>query len=309
MPSIVTITFNPCVDISSTIDGLVPEKKMRCGTLVYEAGGGGINVARAIKKLGGTPLAIYLAGGTSGSNLKSLLAAESLDGMCIDTGVNTRVNVMMVDKATTLQYRFITTGNPIEEKYYEQCLQSLEALNDVKYIVVSGSLQPGLPQDIFSRLAVIAEQKKAKLVIDVPTEAMKAYPIKGAYLLKPNLNELSMLSGKEELEGDDISKAAKIIIEKDICEVVVVSMGPAGALLVTKDLSERFITPAVKIKTTVGAGDSMVAGIVMSLAQNKSLTESVRFGVACGTAATLIGGTQLFKIEDVERLYTAIRTL
>src|SRR6478735_7744542 len=111
MPSIVTITFNPCVDISSTIDGLVPEKKMRCGTLVYEAGGGGINVARAIKKLGGTPLAIYLAGGTSGATLQSLLEKESLDTILIDTGIKTRVNVTMVDKASTLQYRFITAGN------------------------------------------------------------------------------------------------------------------------------------------------------------------------------------------------------
>jgi 6-phosphofructokinase 2 len=309
MPSIVTVTFNPCVDISSSVDALLPEKKMRCSTLIYEAGGGGINVARAIKKLGGQALAIYLAGGNSGANLQSLLAAESLDTMFIDTGVNTRVNVMMVDKATTLQYRFITTGNPINEKYCDQCLRALEELSDIRYIVVSGSLQPGLPHDIFERLAAIAKQKNAKLIIDVPTEAMKSCPIKGAYLLKPNLNELSMLAGKEELQEDEIVNAAKIIIEKNICEAVVVSLGPAGALLVTKDINERFITPTVKIKTTVGAGDSMVAGIVMSLAQNKNIKEAVRFGVACGTAATLNEGTQLCKLDDVQRLYTAIRTL
>src|SRR6187401_300502 len=134
MPSIVTITFNPCVDISSSIDVLQPEKKMRCAPLVYEAGGGGINVARAIKKLGGDVLAIYLAGGDTGATLQTLLDAESLDTVVIDTGVKTRVNVMMVDKSSTLQYRFVTAGNPINEASLEQCIRTLEELEDVEYI-------------------------------------------------------------------------------------------------------------------------------------------------------------------------------
>ena len=309
MPSIVTITFNPCVDISSSIDVLQPEKKMRCAPLVYEAGGGGINVARAIKKLGGDVLAIYLAGGDTGATLQTLLDAESLDTVVIDTGVKTRVNVMMVDKSSTLQYRFVTAGNPINETSLEQCIRTLEELQDVEYIVMSGSLQAGLPVDLFERLSAIAKQKKARLIIDIPTDAMKAYPIKGVYLLKPNLNELSMLAGKEELQGDEIEDAARIIISKNVCEVVVVSMGPAGALLVTKDITQRYITPTVKIKTTVGAGDSMVAGIVSYLAANKDLKDAVRFGVACGTATTLNEGTQLFKIEDTEKMYQAIKTL
>ena len=309
MPSIVTITFNPCVDISSSVDALLPEKKMRCAPLVYEAGGGGINVARGIKKLGGNALAIYLAGGNNGATLQSLLEAESLDTVLIDTGINTRVNVTMVDKSSTLQYRFITAGNPINEISLEQCIQALEELSNVEYIVVSGSLQAGLPHDLFERLSAISKQKNAKLIIDAPTEVLKTYPIKGAYLLKPNLNELSMLAGKEELQDEEIVDVAKIIISRNVCEVVVISMGPAGALLVTKDITERFITPTVKTKTTVGAGDSMVAGIVMYLASNKDLKEAVRFGVACGTAATLNEGTQLFKIEDAEKIYRTIRTL
>ena len=309
MPSIVTITFNPCVDISSSVDTLVPEKKMRCAPSVYEAGGGGINVARGIKKLGGNALAIYLAGGNNGATLQSLLKAESLDTVLIDTGINTRTNVSMVDKSSTLQYRFVTAGTPINEATLEECIRALEGLSDVEYIVVSGSLQTGLPHNIFERLSAIAKQKHAKLIIDIPTEALKTYPIKGAYLLKPNLNELSMLAGKEELQEDEIEDVARIIISRNVCEVIVISMGSAGALLVTKDITERFITPTVKAKTTVGAGDSMIAGIVMYLAANKNIKEAVRFGVACGTAATLNEGTQLFKIEDAERMYRAIRTL
>jgi 6-phosphofructokinase 2 len=303
MPSIVTITLNPCVDISSSVDAFKPEKKLRCAPLVYEAGGGGINVARAIKKLGGEALAIYLAGGNAGATLQSLLATESLNSMSIDTGVNTRVNVMMIDKATALQYRFVTTGSPIDESYCEQCIEALEKLDGVKYIVVSGSLQPGLPLDIFERFSAVAKQKQAKLIIDAPTDVMKVYPIKGIYLLKPNLLELSMLVGKEELEGDEVTNAARAIIAKNICEVVVVSMGAAGALLVTKDFVQRFIAPPVKVKTTVGAGDSMVAGIVLYLSKDNDIKEAVRFGIASGTAATLNEGTQLCRLEDAERLY------
>jgi len=309
MPSIVTITLNPCVDISSSIDALKPEKKLRCAPLVFEAGGGGINVARAIKKLGGEALAIYLAGGNAGANLQSLLAAENLDTMLIDTAVNTRVNVTIVDKATAQQYRFVTAGNAISDVYFEQCIEALQKLEGLQFIVVSGSLQPGLPHFIFERFSAIAKEKHARLIIDVPTDTMKTYPIKGAYLLKPNLHELSMLAGKEELQGDEVVKAARSIIAKDICEVVVVSMGAGGALLVTKDISQRFIAPLVKVKTTVGAGDSMVAGIVLYLSKGKDIKEAVRFGIASGTAATLNQGTQLCKLEDAERLYQEMQNM
>lgn len=307
MPAIVTITFNPCIDKSSTVDVLQPDKKLRCTPFINEAGGGGINVARAVKKLGSDALAIYLAGGYTGIVLQSLLTAESINAVVIDTGVDTRENIMIVDKATNLQYRFITPGNPIKEIHWKQCLQALEKLSDVEYIVASGSLQPGLPQDIFERLSTIAKQKQAKLIIDIPAETLQAYPVKGAYLLKPNLNELSILAGKEELHGDEITSASKNIILKNICEVVIVSMGAAGALLVTKDIAEQFMAPPVKRKSTVGAGDSMLAGMVMYLSAKKDIREAVRFGVACGTAATLNEGTQLCSVADAEKLYRVMQ--
>jgi 6-phosphofructokinase 2 len=164
-------------------------------------------------------------------------------------------------------------------------------------------MQAGYPEDIFERLAAIAKKKGAKLIIDIPGETLKAYPVRDAFLLKPNLNELSVLAGKEELHGNEITDAAKDIISKNISEVVIVSMGAAGALLVTKDITEQFMAPPVKRKSTVGAGDSMVAGIVLRLSAHKDMKEAVRFGVACGTAATMKEGTQLCNLKDVEKLY------
>jgi 6-phosphofructokinase 2 len=306
--SIVTITFNPCIDKSSFVDALLPDKKLRCSAFKNEAGGGGINVAKAVKKLGGNALAVYLAGGYTGIVLQNLLKAESIDSILIDTGVDTRENIMIVDKATNLQYRFITPGIAVKEIYWKECLEALKKLNGVEFIVVSGSMQPGFPQDIFERISAIARQKNAKLIIDIPAETLQAHPVKAAYILKPNLNELSMLAGKEELHGDEITGAAREIILSNICEVVIVSMGAAGALLVTKDISEQFMAPPVKRKSTVGAGDSMLAGIVMYLSAKKEIKEAVQFGVACGTAATLNEGTQLCNFADAEKLYQVMQS-
>jgi 6-phosphofructokinase 2 len=303
MSGIVTITFNPCIDKSSYVDALQPDKKLRCTAFKNEAGGGGINVAKAVKRLGGDALAIYLAGGYTGIILQNSLKAESIKSIVIDTGVDTRENIMIVDKATNLQYRFITPGNALTEKHWRQCLEALEMLTGVEFIIVSGSMQTGFPQDIFERISVIAQYKNAKLIIDIPAETLQAYPVKNSYLLKPNLNELSMLAGKEELHGDEITSAARKIIADNICEVVIVSMGAAGALLVTKDIAEQFMAPPVKRKSTVGAGDSMLAGIVMYLSTQKEIRDAVRFGVACGTAATLNEGTQLCNKADADKLY------
>lgn len=307
MASIITVTFNPCIDKSSSVDKLLPDKKLRCESFKNEAGGGGINVARAVKKLGGEPLAVYLAGGYTGILLENLLKAESVKTMMIDTGIDTRENIMIVDKATNLQYRFITPGCTVEECHWQRILTCLEDLHPIDYMVVSGSMQPGFPKDIFERIAGIAKQKHAKLIIDIPAETLNAYPVKNAFILKPNLNELSMLAGCEELQGDEIAAAARSIIEKNICEALVVSLGAAGALLVTSDITEQFMAPPVKRKSTVGAGDSMLGGVVMYLSAGKSIREAVRYGVACGTAATLNEGTQLCRLSDATSLYKVMQ--
>ena len=307
MPAIITVTFNPAIDKSTSVPVLIPEKKLKCALPVYEPGGGGINVARAIKKLGGEATAIYLAGGCTGKTFTQLLTDESVDSIVTATKESTRENLIVLDTASNLQYRFGMPGQEISEPEWQQCLQSIEQITDVEYIVASGSLSPGIPTDIFARIALIARKKNARLIVDTSGEALKEAVAAGVYLIKPNLGELSMLLGKEELNIELVDDAAKEVIEKGNCEVVVVSMGPAGAMLVTKELALQIMPPAVKRKSTVGAGDSMVAGIVLSLTRNKSLTEAVQYGVACGTAATMNPGTELCKKEDAEHLYKLIK--
>ena len=307
MSAIITVTFNPAIDKSTSVPVLIPEKKLNCALPVYEPGGGGINVARAIKKLGREATAVYLAGGYSGKTFTQLLTDELVDSIVTETRESTRENLIVLETASNQQYRFGMPGPTIRELEWQDCLKSIENTMEVGYIVASGSLPQGIPTDIFARIAFIARKKNARLIVDTSGEALKEAVAAGVYLIKPNLGELSMLLGKEELNIELVDDAAKEVIEKGNCEVVVVSMGPAGAMLVTKELVLQIMPPAVKRKSTVGAGDSMVAGIALSLTRNKSLTEAVQYGVACGTAATMNPGTELCRKEDAEHLYKLIQ--
>ena len=119
---------------------------------------------------------------------------------------------------------------------------------------------------------------------------------------------MSTLLGKEHLHIKVVEDAGREVINKGNCEVVVVSMGAAGAILVTKEMALQIMPPVVKRKSTVGAGDSMVAGLTLTLSRNKSLTEAVQYGVACGTAATMNPETELCKADDVEKLYQQMQS-
>ena len=301
-----TVTFNPCVDKTTSIPALKPEKKLRCTAPTFEPGGGGINVARAITKLGGEALAVYPAGGYSGKFLKELMMSENVASSIVETRSHTRENLIVLDKSTNQQYRFGMPGSSILEEEWQQILKIIET-SEAEFIIASGSLPPGVPVDILGRLASIAKNKKAKMIVDTSGEALKEAVEVGVYLLKPNLGELSSLVGKEEVTHEVIDDIARQIIDKGNCEAIVVSLGAAGARLITKAESFQAIPPVVKRLSTVGAGDSMVAGLVLSISKGKDLKEALQYGVAAGTAATINPGTQLCKLEDVERLFNIIR--
>lgn len=307
MSKIITVTLNPAIDKSTTVPVLVPEKKLKCTHPVFEPGGGGINVARAIKKLGGTATAIYLAGGYTGKFFTQLLEREQIDSAVIEIAKHTRENLIVLDSASNLQYRFGMPGPVVEEDEWKKLLSLLEQMNDISYLVASGSIPSGVPADIFARIAFIAKKKKARCIIDTSGEALKLAAAEAVYLLKPNLGELASLVDADEIEISLVDDVAGKLVADGKCEVVVVSMGAAGAMLVTKDNVYRITAPVVKRISTVGAGDSMVAGMVMGLTKHMGIADAARYGVACGTAATINPGTELCRLADVERLFPQIQ--
>lgn len=302
---ILTITLNPCIDKSSSVDQLQPETKLRCAEVTNEPGGGGINVSKALKKLETASVALFPSGGHNGNMLCSLLQEEEIEFHAVDTKVETRENWIVLDTTKNDQYRFTFPGRQVEEETIITLIDQIRNFSPA-YVVASGSLPPGLPDYFYGLIVKQAKSIGAKAIIDTSGPALQALKGKGAFLIKPNLAELCKMLNTEQLSGNEIDDAAQQAVMDGYAELIAVSMGPDGAWLVSKDEKHFAAAPKVKKRSTVGAGDSMVAGITFMLQQNKLLKEVIEFGVACGSAATMNEGTQLFKKEDAERLFATM---
>lgn len=304
MKNIYTLTLSPALDKSTSVENVVPEHKLRCAEAKFEPGGGGINVSRAIKKVGGDSVAVYTKGGPTGDLLQKLLNLEHINQVPVECKNWTRENFVVVETSSNQQFRFGMPGPPLLEEEWKQCLEILASPSrKIDYIVASGSMPEGIPTDFYARLSVIAKQKNAKLILDSSGDSLKAALKEGIYLLKPNTKELGELVGYELNNIKEQEEAAKQIIKTGKIEILVVSMGPSGAMIVSEEGIFHVSAPSVKKRSTVGAGDSMVAGLVLSLSQGKSTLDALRYGIACGTAATMNTGTELCRKEDVEELY------
>ena len=166
MSSIITLTLSPCIDKSASVPLLIPEKKLKCGAPRLEPGGGGLNVARAIKKLGGEAIAIFPAGGYTGKFLNHLMANENIPSIVIETKNETRENVIITETTTNNQYRFGMPGAELDEGEWRECLKKVQDIKQAEFIVFSGSLPPGVPPAIFRELSTIARDKQSKLIVD-----------------------------------------------------------------------------------------------------------------------------------------------
>ncbi|TCJ13292.1 1-phosphofructokinase family hexose kinase [Flaviaesturariibacter flavus] len=305
---ILTVTFNPAIDKSTSIDRLVPDKKLRGDRLVSEPGGGGINVSKALQELGAPAKALFLSGGVNGAVLERLLNERGLPFEAVPAKGETRESFTVLERGTNAQYRFVLPGDPYDEADGAALFRALEAAPRPEFVVASGSLPPGAPDDLYAQLAAHCRRIGARLVVDTSGVPLQRAVDTGVFLIKPNLSELCALTGRTHLELHEVDDAAREVLGRGGCSALIVSMGPSGALAVTSEGEWRIPAPVVRKQSTVGAGDSMIAGICHALLQGRPLPDAARFGVACGTAATMNPGSQLFKKEDAERLYEWIRT-
>lgn len=303
---IVTLTFNPALDKSTEASHVVPESKIRCIPPTYQPGGGGVNISRAIKKMGGDSLAIYTKGGRSGELYKELLAQDGINQIAINCASPTRENFIVVEKNTNNQFRFGMPGESMQQEEIDDFLTEIENLEGCEYLIASGSLPKNVPVDIYATIGEIAKRKGIKYIVDSSEEALLKAFEEGVLLAKPNIKELRQIIGRDLETIEEQEEAAKQLIDEGKADILVVSLGPAGAFVVTKEKAFNIHAPAVRKRSTVGAGDSMVAGIILKLSQGASIEEATMYGVASGSAATLNSGTDLCKVDDVERLYEYI---
>lgn len=303
MQQITTITVNPALDVNSSIGKVVADEKMRCSRPSRAPGGGGVNVGRVIRRLGGDATVVYTKGGLAGALYSRLLAAEEVNQHPIEIEEETRENYMIRETSTSDLYRFGMPGPELREAEWQSVLDYARQLAKGGFLVASGSLPPGVPDDFYGRLADIARQRERKLVLDTSGPPLQKALEAGVYLVKPNLKELGSLTDLSLDDREGRRRAVRDVFDRYKMEILVLSLGAEGALLCTDGELKHLPAPDVEKNSAVGAGDSMVAGIVFQLAQGEPLPEAVSFGIACGAAAIQTPGTELMEAEEARRLF------
>jgi len=308
VPDIVTLTINPAIDIFVNVGHVEPTRKMRCSAPKRDPGGGGINVARAARQLGSDVAAIYPIGGAIGKLLQRLVEREGIDSLVTPSHAETRENFTAYEKETGDQYRFVLPGSPLHPAEWEACLNQLASLPaKPQFVVASGSVPPGVPADFFARVVRHAKRLGAKTVIDTSGAALKAALDEGVTLIKPNLAELVELVGAPLDSDADRIAACRRLAADGRAQVIALTLGEQGALLVTATQAWRAQPMAIEVVSTVGAGDSFLGGLVAALTAGKPMGEAFRVAVAAGSAAVLTPGTELCREADVKRLLPQVK--
>ena len=303
MARILTLTMNPAIDVSTSVDRVAPTRKLRCALARRDPGGGGINVARVVRRLGARATAVYPTGGVIGELLRRLVDAEDVDSVTVPVREETREDFTALETSTGDQFRFVLEGPHLSGAEWMACLEAVAAQTQrPDLIVVSGSLPPGVPDDFYARVAEIARAWDVRLALDCAGPALKAALEHGVYLVKPNLGELAELVGARLADMPSRIAACRSLIAAGRAEAVALTLGADGALLVTADRAWRAAAPPIEAVSAVGAGDSFLGGMAWALASGRPLDEAFRYGMAAGSGAVLSPGTELCHAADVWRL-------
>jgi 6-phosphofructokinase 2 len=305
-PRIVTLTLNPAVDIACDARAVVPVRKVHTFAETYDAGGGGVNVARVLHELGADVTAIVLAGGVTGRLVVELLAEEGVRCHPVPIADRTRICTTVHDHAGRQEYRFVAEGPQVSPAELEAGLAAV-ASEPAEWLVASGSLPRGVEVDSYVRVAKLAAQNGGKFVLDTSGAPLQAALGHGIALIKPSLGEFETLMGRNLPRASEQNAAALQLVRAGAADRVAVSLGHRGALLATQDGVWRQPAPDVHAVGAVGAGDSFLAALILALARGSDARDALAWGSAAGAAAVMRTGTAHPKREDVEELYLRMR--
>lgn len=306
--NILTVTLNPALDISTATSRLEAGPKLRCAAPQFDSGGGGVNVSRVIAELDGASRAWVAVGGSMGRVYQDLLRVEGIDFLFMESPGMTRLSFNVTEEASGDQYRFVLPGPEYSDEDADRVLDSIGgALEEGGLVVVSGSMPPGLQPTFMGRLAGLVQGAGARLILDSSGEPLKAAMEAGVFLVKPNLREAQVLSGRDLPDMEARLNFAEELRARGAAEVVVISLGKDGAIVVAQDTRLHLQPPRVEVKSAVGAGDSTVAGLAWGLARGATLEEAARLGIAAGSAAVVTNATTLCRREDVRRLLDQVQ--
>lgn len=312
--SILTLTLNPALDISTIVDRVEPGHKLRCGPAQYDAGGGGINVTRAITKLGGQSKALAAIGGTTGLMLESLLAKEGIDTEWLELDGLTRQSFVANEQVSGKQYRFVLPGPRWSEKDASTFLNFLEKkLSDpssvINFLVDSGSTPPGVPDNYHQQIAEVASRFGVRLALDTSGNALQRAALLNHY--PPHIwvmdhDEAIELAGHPLPDLNSLEAFAAELRSHNHANIIVMSLPEGGAVAVSDDEPIRIMPPKVDVVSKVGAGDSFMAGLVMQYSNGNSLFEACAFAVAAAASAVTTPATDLCNGEQTQSFFRMI---
>lgn len=297
-PEVVTITLNPALDDSFSVPRLVPWSKMRGSAPRFDPGGGGINVARVLHVLGVPTLAVFPMAGHIGRALTELLEFERLPFEGIEVPGETRLSHHVTEVDTGLEYRFVLPGTPLSPVDLDHCLEAVERVGrHAAYVVLSGSLPPGVSADIVPRIRCLSDAINARLVVDASGGALEQ--AHGAYLIKPSVRELEDHLGRGLDSLEEQLAGARELLAATGAAVVLLSRGHLGVALVTPEDTQLLPAMGANLVSGVGAGDALVAGTIAGLVHGWEPSRATRLGLACSAAMIETAGTSIFSRDDL----------
>lgn len=298
---IVTLTLNPAIDMSSDAENVRPTHKVRTSNEVMEPGGGGINVARVLSRLGADVTALFLGGGVTGRVLEELLDRAEVRHRMIAIADDTRLSLTVVERSTGKEYRFVPEGPDVTAAEAASAFETA-SVEECDYFVASGSLPRGIPEDLYVRLCAAVCARGARFVLDTSGAPLRAsLKAGGLFLVKPSRREFESFAGRA-LSTEELVREAERLVCSGAAENVAITLGREGAILASGEGSE--VLPAIPVDacSTVGAGDSFLAGMVYGFAGGRNSKDAFRVGLAAGAAAVLSCGSELCKADDLKRL-------
>lgn len=308
MQDILTITLNPAVDLSTAVSHVEAGPKLRCDRPAIDPGGGGINVSRAIRTLGGQTRALVAVGGPTGKKLRHLLLAEGIAYLPFRAPGETRQSLAVTDRASGGQYRFVMPGPDWAESDVERLLAMLPGIvPEGGFVVPSGSLPPGVPADIIARFCRALAGRDVHIIADLSgagLAALVAAPPGCLDTLRMDRHEAETLNGAPLPDRSDTARFARTLVARGVARTVIIARGADGSVLATGDTALHAAAAPVPVQSKVGAGDSFVGAYTLALAQGADPGTALQRGSAAASAAVMTGATDLCTSEDAERLVT-----
>ncbi|WP_136443249.1 1-phosphofructokinase family hexose kinase [Pacificoceanicola onchidii] len=304
MTKILTVTFNPALDLATSAACVEPNRKLRCAPETAEAGGGGVNVARAVTQLGGKAQALVALGGPNGAALGGILDAMQLDWCRVEAPGDTRHSFSVTDESRGDQYRFVLTGPVWTSEQLDAVLNQIaETTAEDTLIVFSGSMPPGAQVGFLSEAA--ARLLPRRVIIDTSgphLESAAKGEAPAPFILRMDSHEARELSGLPLESKKDSADFAETLRQRGAAECVVIARGADGSVMAAPDGLWHVNAANDNVVSAIGAGDSFVGGMVMGLANGERPEQALRMGAAAASAAVLSKGTQLCLPADYARM-------